>query len=59
MKKVLASLTLLLTVWAAGAQEHTSMDNRQADGYRGIWFTIGQAVRPTGPNTRAAWEPTR
>ncbi|BFK45425.1 BNR-4 repeat-containing protein [Alistipes sp. i18-0019-D1] len=43
MKKVLASLTLLLTVWAAGAQEHTSMDNRQADGYRGIWFTIGQA----------------
>ena len=43
MKKVLASLTLLLTVWAAGAQEHTSMDNRQADGYRGIWFTIGPA----------------
>ena len=43
MKKVLASLTLLLTVWAAGAQEHTSMNNRQADGYRGIWFTIGQA----------------
>ena len=43
MIKVLASLTLLLTVWTAGAQEHTSMDNRQADGYRGIWFTIGQA----------------
>lgn len=43
MKIILASLALALTVWAAGAQEHTSMDNQTADGYRGIWFTIGQA----------------
>ena len=43
MKKILAALLLICTVWGAGAQERKSMDNQTIDGYRGIWFTIGQA----------------
>ena len=43
MKKILAALLLICAVWGAGAQERKSMDNQTVDGYRGIWFTIGQA----------------
>ena len=43
MKKILAALLLICTVWGAGAQERKSMDTQPIDGYRGIWFTIGQA----------------
>ena len=60
MKIILASLALALTVWAAGAQEHTSMDNQTADGYRGIWFTYRKPIRrlpcmPSGYNVCSVW----
>lgn len=58
MKKILAALLFICTVWGAGAQERKSMDNQTIDGYRGIWFTIGQAVRATATSIRADWAPT-
>lgn len=42
MKKLLLVLAFAAAVMTAGAQQK-SLDNTVLDGYRGIWFTLGQA----------------
>lgn len=49
----------LMFCWHAGAQEPRSLTGTEAEGYRGIWFTIGQAGRDSAPNIRAASAPIR
>ena len=39
----------LMFCWHAGAQEPRSLTGTEAEGYRGIWFTIGQARSGFGP----------
>ena len=39
----------LMFCWHAGAQEPRSLTGTEAEGYRGIWFTIGQARSGLGP----------
>ena len=39
----------LMFCWHAGAQEPRSLTGTEAEGYRGIWFTIGQVRSGFGP----------
>ena len=43
MKKILTILALAFALSSVQAQEKSSMDNQTVDGYRGIWFALGQA----------------
>ncbi len=43
MKKTFILLIFSLFVSSLAAQEQKSMDNMQVDGYRGIWFDLGQS----------------
>lgn len=43
MKKFLTACICALLCWSAPAQTAGSMDNLPGEGYRGIWFALGQA----------------
>ena len=46
LKSLSIAVALLFSVFSGHAQE--SMNNRKADGYRGIWFTLGQVKSEYG-----------